>query len=189
MTSYKELFAIADRMNIVRNSTELESAEGALQVLNDVATDAGRAFSGSWLGYHAYVYYADLAAPPPGAHFSQEWGIQDLSFTSLGSAGDWREHDPKKLDTFLRARAGNVDLTAVASAASAANETFNVAKAEIRSILLLENADGSDVFLGQLLADLDEVQPPSTAGIAEIWSPKGQMMTRDTIVLGQGTSG
>lgn len=187
MTPYEELFAIAERLEGVRGSPELAAAEGALSALNDVATEAGRAFSGSWLGYHAYVYYKDLAPPPPGAHFSQEWGLQDTSFTSMGSRGEWHEFDPNELQTYLRTKAGDPDLSAVETAAGAAEEAFNTAKAEIRSIVLTENAEGSDVFLTQLLADLDKVQPLTAGEIAGIWSSKGQVMTRDAVAAGQGT--
>jgi len=187
MTSYEELFAIADQMEKIRASPELQSAEDALCALDDVAMEAGRAFSGSWLGYHAHVYYKDLEPPPPGAHFSQEWGLKDMSFSSLGSRGNWCEFDPKELKTHLHAKAGNVDLSAVASAAGAADEAFKATKAEIRSILLTENAEESDVFLTQQLADLDKVHPLTTAEIAEIWSPKGQVITRDMVAMGQRT--
>lgn len=186
MTSYEELFAIAEGLEYIRTSPELTAAEGDLSALSDVAVEANRAFSGSWLGYHAYVYYKDLAPPPPGAHFSQEWGLQDLSFTSMGSQGDWREHDPSELQTYLRTKAGNPDLSAVETAASIGENGFNTAKSEIRSILLTENASGSDVFLTQLLADLDKIKPLGISEIAEIWSPKGQLMTRDVVAANQG---
>jgi predicted nucleotide-binding protein len=187
MTPYEELFAIAGRLEGIRASPELAAADGTLSAMNDVATEAGRAFSGSWLGYHAYVYYNDLTPPPPGAHFSQEWGLKDMSFTSMGSRGDWREYNPNELRTYLRTKVGDPDISAVETAAGAANEAFNTAKAEIRSILLTENADGSDVFLTQLLADLDKVQPLSALEIAEIWSPKGQVIIRDMVAANQGT--
>jgi predicted nucleotide-binding protein len=185
MTSYEELFAIADRLEGVRASTELAAAEGALTTLETVATEARRAFSGSWLGYHSHVYYGGLKPPPPGAHFSQEWGLMDTSFTSLGSRGDWREYDPKELEACLRARAGDPNLSAVHAAAATAEAVFSMAKADIHSILLIENPGSSDAFLTRLMADLDRMQPLTTADIVEIWSPKGQVMTRDTTALGQ----
>ncbi|HUZ65142.1 MAG TPA: hypothetical protein VMU82_15660, partial [Acetobacteraceae bacterium] len=169
MTSYEELFAIADRLEAARASTELAAAEGALTTLETVATEAGRAFSGSWLGYHSHVYYEGLKPPPPGAHFSQEWGLMDTSLTSLGSRGDWREYDPKELEAYLRARAGDPNLSAIHAAAATAEAVFSTAKADIHSILLIENPGSSDTFLTQLMADLERVQPPTAADIVEIW--------------------
>ena len=186
MTPFEELFTIADRLDGVRAaSTELAAAEEALSRLDTVTAEAGRAFSGSWMGYHAFVYYADLKPPPPGAHFSQEWGLMDTSFSSLGSPGDWQELDPEELTRYLQAQAGDPDLSAVLAAAESARALFSKAKSDIHSILLLENSD-TDAFLARLLTDLDKLQPLTAAEIASIWMPKGQIMTRDTITLGQG---
>lgn len=186
MSPHEELFTIAERLEGVRASLELVAAEEYLSALIEVAEEAARAFSGSWLGYHAYVYYQDLAQPPPGEHFSQEWGLKDMSFTGIGTQGEWREFDPNDLRTYLRKKAGNPDLSAVNTAAGAAEQIFNVTKADIRSIILTENAEGGDVFLTQLLADLDKIQPLTAGEIVDIWRPKGQVMTRDTLALGQG---
>jgi hypothetical protein len=113
MTPAEELFIIAQWLENVRASPQLAAAEEGLSSLNEAANEAGRAFSGSWLGYHACVYYEDLAPAPPGAQFSQEWGLQDLSFTSLGSRGKWRQCDPEEVKSHLRASAGSPDLGAV----------------------------------------------------------------------------
>ena len=36
-----------------------------------------RAWSNSWLGYQAYVYWKNFTIPPPGYHFSIEWGFHE----------------------------------------------------------------------------------------------------------------
>lgn len=187
MTNSEELFAIADRLEAAAPPRVLDDAAPFLARLDEAANTAARAFSGSWLGYHARVYYADLKTPPPGAHFSKEWGLKDMSFSSLGSTGDWREYEFEPLVTHLRQKAGNPDLSAVSRKAASADEAFLDAKAEMRSILMTENADGSDAFLAQLLKDIDAIEPFDPQGLVELWSPKGQQMTRDTIVVGQGT--
>jgi hypothetical protein len=108
MTSYEELFSIADRLETAQALVKVADAEQSLAALDTVAIEAGRAFSGSWLGYHSQVYYADLEPPPPGAHFSQEWGLMDV-FGSLGSEGEWREHDPDELQAHYETkRAGPI---------------------------------------------------------------------------------
>jgi hypothetical protein len=185
MTPSDELLAIAGRLEGSAASPDFLVAEGFLSRLDTVAAEAGRAFSGSWLGYHANVYYENLTPPPSGAHFSQEWGLQDLSYTSLGSKGEWLEFDPVALRKQLMTIAGNPDLTAVQAAAIVADEAFNAAKAEIRSIILTENSSGQDAFLAELLADLDKLGSLTAGQIAAHWSPKGYAMTRDTLALNQ----
>jgi predicted nucleotide-binding protein len=187
MTAYDELFQIADRLREASLSPELEAAQQDMSALEDAASKVGRSASGSWLGYQANVYYAGFKAPPAGAHFSQEWGLKDMEFSSLGSSGDWRDYDPHEVVEAIRKRAGNPDLERITTAAHVAEELFNEAKAEIRSIILTENSDGTDVFLSQLIEDLDRLKALSTTEILEIWRPKGQTISRDMLAIGQGT--
>jgi predicted nucleotide-binding protein len=58
-------------------------------------------------------------------------------------------------------------------------------KAEISSILLIENPGAADTFLTRLVSDIDSLQPLSASDLIKIWQPKGQVMTRDTMALGQ----
>ena len=186
MTSSDELFEISNRLDTIGNSAEFLAAEESLTELESVSHEVGRAFSGSWLGYHAHVYYDDLQPPPPGAHFSQEWGSKDMSFTSMGSQGEWREYVPEELTRDMRERACNPDLSSVVTASATATEAFRDAKAEIKSILLTDNPENSDTFLSQLLEDLEKLDPLSESEIIMLWQPQGQIMTRDMIAMGQG---
>jgi len=187
MAPHEELFAIADEMEAVRASSEFADAEANLNSIDHAAADVGKAFSGSWLGYHARVYYHDLSPPPPGAHFSQEWGLKDMSVTSMGSRGAWREWDANDVIQQIMTKVDEPDLSAIEIAAGAADEKFKHSKAEITSILLTEIGDGNDSFLTQLLKDLEQVQPLTGDELVRIWSPKGQVMTSDRIAAGQGS--
>jgi len=72
-----KLSAHATRLEKVVNEAVSSVISGSLDKVNDAAKQVGRAWSGSWIGYQSRVYYADFAPPPPGAHFSSEWGFQD----------------------------------------------------------------------------------------------------------------
>lgn len=187
MKSYEELFEIADWLEAASNSPELETAETYLTALHDAAQRVGRAASGSWLGYQANVYYAEFEPPPAGDHFSSEWGLEDLSYSSHGSTGDWRDHDPHEVLDYIRGTAKNPDLDAVTTAARRASEQFDDGKSAIRSILLTENADGADSFLTQLVADLDTLEALDASDIVKIWQPSGPVVSRDMVAIGQGT--
>ena len=80
MTSSEELYDIAARLADFVEPASLLDAQAGLTALAESAEQTARAFSGSWLGYHAHVYYENLVPPPPGANFSQEWGLIDLNF-------------------------------------------------------------------------------------------------------------
>jgi predicted nucleotide-binding protein len=157
-----------------------------LSELEKAAEEVKRSFSGSWLGYHSRVYYKNLSPAPPGAHFSQEWGLKEL-FSDMGTHGEWREFDPKEVEAYIHEKAGNSDLTAARSAADNAQKIFESSKSEVISILSNELEDGADGFLSTLKGEIEKLEPLSPHEVAQHWSPKGAVMTRDTMALGQRT--
>jgi predicted nucleotide-binding protein len=187
MKPAEELFQISTALTRLAAAGDAAEIIGPLQAIKTSATEIGRAFSGSWLGYHSKVYYEGFAAPPPGANFSQEWGIQDMTYSSLGSRGNWRQYDPADVKSRIRQAAGSVDLTAAREASSKAAEGFSSAKMEILSIIENELDGVPDQFLLRLKGDLEKLEVLSGFEIAQVWSPKGQIMTRDTLAAGQRT--
>lgn len=185
MTAHEELFEIARVSEASAHPPELEAAEPSLNALETAVKEVGRSFSGSWLGYHSRVYYAGLQPAPPGAHFSQEWGLKEM-FTDIGTCGDWREHDPEDVKRHIREMAGNPDLSEVRNAADRAAQTFGRSKSDILSIFSDELDQGSDKFLSKLKDDLEAIEPLSKSQITHIWWPEGQIMTRDSVAVGQG---
>jgi predicted nucleotide-binding protein len=146
------------------------------------------AFSGSWLGYHSRVYYEGFAPPPPGANFSQEWGLKDMNFTSLGSRGAWREYNYDDVEAHIETLAKHPNLDPARDAARQADEAFDKCKAESISILETELASKPDAFLSRLKADLEKLEPMSQFDVAKHWAPEGQIVTRDMIAIGQGNT-
>ena len=71
---YEELLSIADRMGELAKQGRQEDIEKPLESLKQAAEEIGRAWSGSWIGYHANVYYEDMKPPPPGDHFQPRVG-------------------------------------------------------------------------------------------------------------------
>jgi hypothetical protein len=60
---HEELLAIADRLEQYPNQAENPDVKAPLDDLEEAATTIGKAWSGSWLGYHARIYYSTLQAP------------------------------------------------------------------------------------------------------------------------------
>ena len=111
----------------------------------------------------------------------------DNYMSSLGSRGDWREYDSEGVKEHIRHMAGDPDLADARAVANKAAEVFEYSKSELVSILQSELDDRDDSFLENLKAQMDKLLPMSPFEIAQIKAPKGQIMTRDTVVLGQGT--
>jgi predicted nucleotide-binding protein len=187
VTPHEELFALAERLKSAADSFDASGIAESLTSLEEAARVVGRSFSGSWQGYHSRVYYAALSKPPPGAHFSQEWGLMDTYASSLGSRGDWREFDAEDVKAHIRHSAGAPDLETAHAAAKGASETYQEAKSEIVSILQNELEEKSDGFLEDLKKKIEELEPLSPFEVAQHMAPKGQIMTRDRVTLGQGT--
>jgi len=187
LTPHEELFALAEKLKNAAGGADSEEVAKPIGALEEAAQKIGRSFSGSWQGYHARVYYAGFSPPPPGAHFSQEWGLMDTFASSHGSHGDWQEYDTEEAKAHIRKLAGEPDLGKAHEVADAASETFESARAGIVSILQSEIEERADGFLENLKKEVEELKPLSTFDVAQHLSPKGQIMTRDTIVLGQGT--
>ncbi|MCW5625395.1 MAG: nucleotide-binding protein [Burkholderiales bacterium] len=187
LTSHEELFALAENLKKVAEDVEGDQIGKPLSALEDSARTIGRSFSGSWQGYHSRVYYEGFSPPPPGAHFSQEWGLMDTFASSLGSSGDWRECDPEAVSARIHELSGVPNLEKAQAAANAASKAFRAAQPEIISILLTELDGYADGFLEKLKKEVEELSPLSIGDVAQRLSPKGQIMTRDTVTLGQGT--
>lgn len=186
MKSYEELFIISKQLAEAARPGDDDALIAPLELLDKAASEVGRSFSGSWLGYHSRVYYSDLQPPPPGANFSQEWGLKQLYGGTLGSKGNWRQFDAEDVKAKIRSMAKNPDLSQARDAADAAAAIFDNAKSDILSILETE-ADRPDEFLSVQKKLLEQMGPRSPVEIQQIWSPNAQIMTRDTTALGQGT--
>lgn len=184
MSPEQELFALADTLKEAAEAGEAKEVDAPLNALDLAGKEVARSFSESWIGYHSRVYYLDFAPPPPGAHFSQEWGIQRR--VSYGTHGDWNEYDPEDVKAHIRELAGNPSLEAARFAAMSAEEIFQNSKAEITSILETENVRNTDSFLHKLKGEIEELEPLSPHQVAQIWAPKGTKATRDMIAIGQG---
>ncbi len=84
----EELLRIAEQLDSMRAEFDSAEVKKPLQELEEAASKIGKAWSGSWLGYHSRVYYRDFQSPPPGARFSQEWGFMPEAFGD--TRGDWK---------------------------------------------------------------------------------------------------
>ena len=106
---------------------------------------------------------------------------------SHGSVGDWLEYQAEDVKQHVLRLAGSPDLSEAETAAESADEVFSHAKAEISSIFQTEIESGSDGFIQNLNEQLQQLEVLSLGEVAERLNQRGQVMTRDTIVLGQGT--
>ena len=107
--TFEELDQIANSLEEFAERGRHQDLQGPLKDLWDAAEQVGRCSSGSWIGYHANVYYQDLRPPPPGVHFSSEWGPTGV-FVPERTIGNWVEYDPSKVTRVIYEHAQNPDV-------------------------------------------------------------------------------
>ena len=92
----EELLEVAGRLEELSQKATAAEINEPSERLEDAAISIGKVWSGSYLGYHARIYYQDLQSPPPGAYLSPEWGLQS-SWPVVGTTGEWVEYDPDEI--------------------------------------------------------------------------------------------
>lgn len=178
-----ELSQIAERLSAVAARADDLSVREPLSSLMDAADSVARSWSRSNIGFHALVYYAGLVEPPPGAHFSPEWGFLGQF---QGTTGNWQEFPHDAVIDRIEDLAGRPDLALLDRDADDARRIVEEAKHEVRSIVNALMRKGDDAFLADLLERVEAVSTLSYDTCLQFQMPSGQIWTRDTSALSQG---
>jgi hypothetical protein len=179
-----ELFEIAEKLDALRAKFDSEQVTVPLQQLEDAAKKVGKAWSGSWLGYHSRIYYKDFQSPPPGARFSQEWGFMDVSFGD--TRGDWAEYDYDQVRKTIYEMAGNPDLETVRRLAKTARGDIEDRLAETLSSIGTALDERLDPFLSKLKDSLEAIKFFNASDFVKYQMPSGKLISRDMVAIGQG---
>lgn len=187
MTVTDDLFTIADSLEAQGKLLYNEKFSTPLDTLTYVAERVGKAWSGSWLGYQSRVYYADLAEPPPGKYFSQEWGMMDTFARQDGTIGDWREYRFDDIVSSIQQSAGNPDTNEQEERSSYAKEEFDEAKSRVLSLLSsILDTRKDDNYLRDIIKKVEEMRVFSATDLLEVMRPSGKIMSRDRLALQGG---
>ena len=179
---HEELLNIADHMEQLSARGHCSEIQQPIESIKLAAEKIDKAWSGSWIGYHANVYYYGLVPPPPGAHFSSEWGL------TLGqdTSGDWVELSTEEVKNAVLSEAGHPDLDLPRRVHEEIVIEFETNKSNIFSILEIANENFSDTFLSNLKKNLEQLSILSKNKLIGKMSPNGQIMSRDSLALTQG---
>jgi len=177
--SSSDLFKIASTLD---SFIDIKS-DGA-DALIESATNIGKSWSNSWLGYHSRVYYENFETPPTGAVFSQEWGLMDSM--SMGTRGAWREQLFDDVVTLINKNAGNPSLDSDLELAESAKEAFDEAKTSALSLVHTTYDLESAKFLAGIVEKIDTAVMLDRSDFIAHFRPQGQMMSRDMVALEKG---
>lgn len=179
-----ELRDLEKELRAAASHSEDQAIAAPLEALEASASAFAKASSGSWLGYHANVYYEGFNPPPPGAHFSSEWGLAGMF---QGSTGEWREYQREAVVKAIEVKAGSPNLRPAREVAAEQKEVLSRAKDQVISILEIEVAHRSDSYLSKLLEDAKQTKVVTVEEFVDYIRPKGQFISRDALAVSQGS--
>ena len=182
-TASDELFEIVNRLKEVTAAGEATTVKVPLDALEVAAEQVGKAWSGSFIGYHSRVYYHGLRPPPPGAHFSPEWGFAQVY--GRDTMGQWEEHDFDSVQRAIREAAGDPDLGPAQSLAEKAREVFEDSRAELVSVLSVMLEERDDTVVARLREEVEGLELDGASYFVEALRPK-QWASRDSKAMYQG---
>lgn len=185
--------SIIDRIRVVGEEMTALEREGQTPEFNDpiealksAAERVGKAWSGSWMGYQANVYYRNLSPTPPGAKFSQEWGLHDRF--SNDTVGTWEEFNADDVQAEIQRIAGNPDMASLLRTATDAGERGMEAKATLVALLAALTREAlPDANLAAMRKEVEEIRLVDETELLNNWHPNRQVITRDMIAINQGT--
>jgi predicted nucleotide-binding protein len=179
----EKLAAHATQLEKIAREAASQRISEPLDKLRDMANQVGRAWGGSWIGYQSRVYYANLAPPPPGAHFSSEWGFQETF--SQDSTGDWAEYTFDGVRDTIFSSAGVSSLKEIEKFTRQAGEVFQNAREEFLSVAVVSLENKSDAFLSRLKEQVENLKLTSKIDFIRAIQPR-RIMSRDSLAMTQG---
>ena len=180
-----DLLDVAAELQTKGNRADDNDFSEVLKRVAKASEEVGKSWGGSWLGYHARVYYRDFTQPPAGASFSQEWGFQD-AWPIEETIGDWHEYTSDEVLNTILEKAGNPDLQIQQEEAIAAREFFDEAKATILSAISVALSDKPDTFLQDLRDKMEGIRVYSQSDFIVALRPRGKIFSRDMAALEKG---
>ncbi len=160
------------------NSPEISEPARRLQ---QAATQVAMAWSGSNIGYHSRVYYEDFAVPPPGAHFSSEWGG-----VFNGTTSGWHEYRYDDVVQHINHLAADPDLTHTRAVSDQARKAFAEAQADAASIISAFLAQHPDEFLTSVKVAVEKLVVLTQSQATRMQLPTGTVGSRDSLAMSQG---
>jgi len=184
VSSAAELGLLSEKLLRCCSPDVMKAAEAAVDPVMKAVDQLSGAWSSSYLGYHASVYYDELKVPPAGAHFSIEWGLHDRY--SSDTTGEWREYTEENIDKAIESLSKKADPAKHRALTDAAIAAVKEVQPEVISILEVEASMGSDAYVVGALDEAKSIKVYSASEVGRALFPSGQVMSRDSLAITQG---
>ena len=160
----RELRRITETLEDLHQRGQEDEIQKPLEDLKAAAEELDKSSSGSWIGYHANVYYEHFLTPPPGAHFSKEWGIQPRPFVQ-GTTGNWYEYNPEDVISEIYRRAGNPSLEPARTFHREMISALHTCQRDIDSILEILVGQSKSTLLSDLQGEALELSKGTESNV------------------------
>ena len=154
------------RIGKVLEQTKAE--EQKTEALHKQASKVGRAWSGSSIGTHADIYYADLQAPPAGCTWDAMWGDREDELGLGGTRGEWRHYDRSHVEGVIYEQAGT-SAEEMSSYAEAMLEEYEQHEGDLKTCLELSEGRMPESMRTRLMAEVTEARNRLTTANAVAW--------------------
>jgi hypothetical protein len=142
------------------------------------------AFNGSWLGYHANIYYESFSTPVAGDHFSPEWGfMMRRDDTSSG----WREMTYEQVENAIFRRISDDYKKRLNTIYENAKQTGDEIQRKVILILRGIPKTHNEPNIDEFKNDFSKIVLNLTIkDVINHMSPRGGQISRDSTALSQG---
>ena len=179
---HRELFGIADRLNAWPQETESPDMTAPLDALEGAVVAIHEVWSGSWVGYHADVYYENFQSPPQGAYFSQVYGM----LMGMETTGNWCECDRDAVRKEIQQIAGEPDIGVARKLAFDAQAAFETDKADVLSILTTALSRQEDTFISGIKEEVEQLEVFTEESVLNALRPTGTGLCQDIRAIAEG---
>lgn len=186
MSLIERIRVVGEEMTALAREVDAGGFSAGLDALKTAAERIGKAWSGSWLGYQANVYYQGLNPVPAGAQFSQEWGLYERYAND--TVGDWEQFTHDEVVTAIERAAGDPDMAALLKTAREAAVRVMDGRATLVAFLAGLNREAAlDDTLSGMRKEVEAVRMVDVDELVNLWNPRRQVVTRDMLALNQGS--
>lgn len=178
-----ELEELKTQLSVIVAESKEPDVMGVLKRLRSASDTVGRAWSKSWIGYHARTYYDDFEVPPPSAYFSVEWGLQRGG--TVASRGTWIEYSMDDVRVRINDLADNPDRGPLLAHEAVAKAIFVSAQATLKSILVTAKQIHDDDVIREALDEVRSMTIRETKEIVKEITPS-TVNSRDRRAVDEG---
>ncbi|CKH74202.1 Uncharacterised protein [Achromobacter xylosoxidans] len=166
-------------------SVTASGSDDAYLSIEKAARALGKSASGSWIGYHARVYWKNFDVPPPSVHFSIEQGLRENPFNPAHA--NWVQYESAEVRAAILGDDGEATLQRARTTSEQLTQAFDKAKNEVLAVIATLQGMHSTPLVEGIGEDVDKLTVSSLLEIVDSHSPRRRYVTSDTLAMNHGT--